>query len=202
MPPVKVWLGGEGSCELGGRADGTDRIGTLEALLAKLEASGWVVAGATRWKHIRKYKAGASLREGISHADLANARGLILQAYEAGCEVVAFARDRDVDEDRASAVEKGIELSGDLPVRVIGGLACPCLEGWVLALKGGRDTDTMSRRKAKADLAAHGVTLGDPEAYVEVVERAALDDLPPRSASLAEWLDTATTVLALAIRGG
>jgi hypothetical protein len=203
MVAVKVWLGGEGSCEIGGRADGNERPGVLEALLKHLEPAGWVIAGATRWKHIRKFRAGAAIRDGIGHADLANVRGLALEASEAGCEIVAFARDRDADDGRAAAVAKGIELSETVGIRIVGGLAIPAIEGWILALHGVRNADSYSRQRAESELAALGIELRSPEAYVAVVEAAAaplLDTIPP--GSLLEWVQTAARVLAVAIRGG
>jgi len=48
MVAVKVWLGGEGPCELGTRADGGEEPGVIEALLVRLEPSGWGIDGAQR----------------------------------------------------------------------------------------------------------------------------------------------------------
>lgn len=89
MPEIKVWLGGEGNCELGTRADGGDSVGVVEALLRKLEPLGWHVEGATKWQHIRKFRVGAAIRRS-GHGDTRNARALALIAFEAGCEVLAL----------------------------------------------------------------------------------------------------------------
>lgn len=206
MVAVRVWLGGEGTSELGGRADATDRVGAIEALLLRLEPTGWTVAGATQWKRIRKYRAGAALRGGISHADVANVLGLVLEAHENGCEVVAFSRDRDADEGREAAVTKGIELAVfDPPVAIIGGLAVPCLEGWILALVGQRDTDHMSRQRAADELVKRKIALKDTDGYVKIIEDAYPDgligSLPVGCHSLRSWLSLAVTILARAIRG-
>ena len=64
---------------------------------------------------------------------------LVLHAYEAGCEVVAFSRDRDSDPDRDAAIERGIAAAKAAwpEMGVIGGIARPCIEGWVRARVGG-----------------------------------------------------------------
>lgn len=172
MVAVKVWLGGEGPCEIGTRGDGGDQPGVLEALLLRLEPAGWIVGGAERWQYIRKYRAGSALRAGRNHEDIHNVVGLALMAWEAACEVVAFARDTDADRERATAIEQGIAAAAGLfpMLVVVGGVARPAIEGWILALLGVRDTDGMSRQRTLDELAARDIDEKSPAAYVCVVE--------------------------------
>jgi hypothetical protein len=208
MVAVKVWLGGEGPSELGDRDHGGTRVGALEALLLRIEPTGWRVAGAVRWRSIRKYRAGVA-RADVAHGDVRNVMGLVLQAYEAGCEVVAFCRDVDADAGRAQAIREGIEQAEAIfapptfraAPAIIGGVAKPALEGWILALRGRRDTDELSRSKANAELDALGLGGKHAEAYVEIIEQADLAKLPPGCPSLADWIERAQRVLQHAVRG-
>lgn len=202
---MKVWLGGEGPSEIGDRdrLDG-ERVGAIEALLRKVEPAGWQVGGAVRWQHIRKFVVGAARGRG-NHGDIHSVAGLLNMAYEAECAVVAFARDVDADEDRAAAIARGIELARGYAhlrdLRVIGGPAIPALEGWILALLGVRDTEAMSRNKTNALLAERDLGGKHAEDYVEVVEGANLDRLPPGCEALQAWVELARQVLGRAIRG-
>jgi hypothetical protein len=199
---VKVWLAGEGPSEIGDRDSGGERVGVLEALLRRIEAAGWVVDRATRWKHIRKFEAGRALR---GAGDDRSVQRLVLHAYEAGCEVVAFSRDRDSDPDREATLERGIEAaSRDYPgVGVIGGIARPSIEGWVLALAGTKDTDEMSRPRCDRELELHSIQMGHDAvaAFVAIVERADLGSLPDGCDSLVTWLERARAVLPRTIHG-
>jgi hypothetical protein len=201
---IRVWLGGEGTSELGGRIDGRDRAGVIEALLLRLEPIGWVVGGARLWKHIRKYRVGSALRGDSSHGDVQNVCGLALEASEAGCEVMAFVRDTDAEGDRrATAIALGIEAATQkFPmVVVIGGVARPAIEGWILALRGLRDTDAMSRDRTIEQLKALKIDVKTPEAYVEIVETADLGAIPPGCESLTDWLAIAQNRLGEAVHG-
>lgn len=204
MVAVQVWLGGEGPSELGTRADGGDDPGVIEALLLKVEPAGWIVGGALRWKYIRKYRAGHAARGGDNHEDLHNVRGLALTAWEAGCEVLAFTRDVDADDRRADAIARGIEQARSLfPLLVIiGGVARPALEGWVLALLGVRNSDALSRAKSLELLRSRSIEDKKASAYVEIVTAADITKLPVGCDSLASWLSAARTHLGQALRGG
>ena len=100
---VKVWLGGDGPSEVGDRDRGGDRVGALEALLRRVEPDGWRVAGATQWRFIRKFRVGAAVGND-THGDIRNVAGLVNEAYEAGCEVVVFARDVDAEPARVAVI--------------------------------------------------------------------------------------------------
>lgn len=206
--PVKVWLGGEGPSEIGDRDRlGGERVGAVEALLRKVEPDGWRVAGAVRWKRIRKFTVGAA-RGRASHGDIHSIAGLVNIAYEAECEVVAFTRDVNAHTERAEAIRRGIALAREIrhlaEVEVIGGPAISALEGWILALLGVRDSESMSRRRAKERLADWDLVGKKAEDYVEVIEKADIrkDRLPPGCDGLCAWLATARDVLGRVMRRG
>jgi hypothetical protein len=203
MVAVKVWLSGEGASDLGDRDKSNgQRQGSLEALLLRAEPRGWSVGGAIQWMAIRKYQAGAA-RGKFAHEDERNVRKLALIAKEAGCEVVAFTRDIDADHDREGGIEKGIERAGQMfdTLTIIGGVAKPALEGWILALLGERDTDRLSRKRANEMLEERELAGKQAEDYVEVIENADLEHLPPGCDSLRRWLERARAGLSKAIRG-
>jgi hypothetical protein len=196
---VKVFLAGEGPNELGSRAypPPHDRLekrpGVLEALLQRVQPDGWEVGGARVWKKIRKLRAG-----GARHADTHNVLGAVLDAKEAGCDVLVFSRDQDKDEERAEAIREGIErapqeIRGAPPI--VGGVAIPLLEGWILALLGQRGTEALSPKAAQAALVARGCGVKDGAAMVDIVRDADLAALPDDAASLQAWLDRANEVL-------
>ncbi len=199
---VKVWLGGDGPSEVGDRDRGGERVGALEAMLRRVEPSGWRLEGATQWRFIRKFRVGAAVGND-THGDIRNVAGLVNEAYEAGCEVVAFARDVDAEPERVEVVARAIEYVEELfpTVAVIGGCAVPALEGWILALIGVRDTEAMSRSRCNQRLADHGLEGKHAEDYVGVIANADLARLPPGCDGLVAWLERARGVLARAIRG-
>lgn len=202
MVAVKVWLAGEGPSEIGDRDIGGERVGVLEALLRWVEPTGWVVDRASLWKRIRRYEAGRALR---GAGDDRSVQRLVQLAFEAGCEVVAFSRDRDSDPDRADAIERGIAaaVAARPEIGVIGGIARPCIEGWILALAGVKQTDAMSRPRCDRELADRKLLGDEPavEAFVAIVERADLGAPPEGCSSLTDWLARARAVLPVAVHG-
>jgi hypothetical protein len=203
---VGVFLCGEGPSELGSRSGHTafqtdQHPGALQELLARVQPSGWRVGGARQWKSIRKFRAG-----GAKHADTLNVLGAALDAKDAGCDVLAFIRDSDRDVARGDAVEDGIRRAPAAIVGVpaiIGGVAVPTLEGWLLALLGEKRSETLSPRKAEEHLVARGVRVKDAAAIAAVVAAANLAKIPSDAASLSRWLTRARAVLpaAVAARG-
>jgi hypothetical protein len=192
---IKIFLAGEGATELGGWArekvyrDPTPSVGVLEALLRKVSASGWTIIDACCWKNIRKYRVRPPMP-----AEIRNLLGVALQAKEAGAEVLAFARDRDRDEDRQSAVVEGIRSASNTlnpcPT-IVGGVAIEAIEAWLLALHGERRGYHHAR--PKEHLAALGITH-----HVTVIEAADTDSPSIDSPSLQTWLDQARRALATA----
>jgi hypothetical protein len=197
VDPVKVWLGGEGSSDIGDRdqwEERRERAGALEALLLKVEASGWIVLGATRWKSLRKYVAGGAVPGG-GKSEGRNVKGLLLLAREKNADVVAFLRDIDKDERRDDVIESGIteahttdskKARSPGPV-VIAGFPRPNLEAWILALHGEPNTDSMSAQRVENRLAALGICDKKAEDYVAVIEEADVARLPPGCDSLQAW---------------
>lgn len=201
---MKVVLGGEGSNELGGRANPhpyqTDDRGVLEALLRRVRPDGWQVVDAIAWKRIRKFRAG-------DHADAEerNVRGLVLAAKERSADVVAFSRDADGDgpqhRQRCDAVSAGIawarENFPDGPA-VIGGMAIRMLESWVLASLGEHGTEALRREGLAAALKHQQIPEKDTRAMVARIDDANLAMLPPDATSLRSWLERAGAVLGAA----
>lgn len=190
---VKVFLCGEGPNELGSRFghlsyQNDDRPGVIHTLLARVQPTGWEVGGAREWKSIRKFRVGKA-----AHEDTRNVQAAALGAREAGCDVLAFARDRDRDLARQQAIDDGIALV--TAPDVIGGVAVPTLEGWILALLGKRRTEDLSSKRAEESLADSGVPRKDGAAMVRVVEEADLEAIPEDAASLRKWLARARDVL-------
>lgn len=177
-------------------------MGAIEALLLRVEPAGWIVAGGTIWRRIRKFKVGAALGRD-NHGDIHSIAGLVNEAFEAACEVVAFTRDVDADRDRADAIARGIAFATTIfpTVAIIGGPAIPAIEGWIVALFGVRDTEDMSRDHANRELAACDLGGKHAEDYCDVIANADLAALPPGSDALRAWIKTADDVLARAIRG-
>jgi len=153
-----------------------------------VQPTGWEVGGARAWRSIRKFRVGKA-----AHEDTRNVQAAALDACEAGCDVLAFMRDRDRDFARQQAIDDGIALVG-VPA-VIGGVATPTLEGWILALLGVRRSEDLSSKRAEDSLADNGVPRKDGAAMVRVVEEADLAAIPEDAASLRAWLGRARDVL-------
>jgi hypothetical protein len=204
---VRVFLAGEGSNELGVYArdaayrDEDGCQGVLCALLAKVQPGGWRVGGSKLWKDIRKLQAKGALKGKYEHEDTRNVLKLALTAEEAGHHVLVFSRDADADEERAAAIEEGLRRAAETypGVKIIGGIAIPALEGWVLALLEVAKTESFSRGKAEAALIAEGFEPKDGVAMVAIVEQADLAKLPSDAKSLVHWLKRAREVLPAAV---
>lgn len=183
---VRVWLSGEGPNELGGwcMAAPYTRPAERGALVAMAEkrVGELEIVGATVWKDLRRYRAGRS--------DEDNVRKLALIAEEAGCDAVLFLRDTDGDDEVSAAVTRGVLLArGDVEreLHVVGAAMHPCLEGWVLAWMGSRQTHKMGKNKAQRMLEEQGVTLKNTAAYVAIIDAA---DAPAEDVeALRRWLE-------------
>jgi hypothetical protein len=207
---VKVWIAGEGNNELG-RHDGYGgrQRGVLEALLVRVCPSGWGCVEKMQWNTIQKFRAGGARLAGPNHGDYLNVLGLVLTAYEEACDVVVFSRDVDSDPDREEAVVAALgwirSRSGWL-IEVVGGVAKPAIEGWILALRAVPDTDSMSRRRALERLLEHEIDFRSTDRYVDIVEQVALGEpqhfgLPSGAESLRSWLATAHEILNRLVHG-
>jgi hypothetical protein len=207
---AKVWIVGEGNNELGRHDDsGNRQRGVLETLLVHVCASGWRCAGKTPWNLIQKFRAGGAHMGGPQHGDYLNVLGLVLAAYEEASDAVAFTRDVDSDPDREDAVSSALDWihnESGWKIEVIGGVAKPAIEGWILALRAVPNTDAMSRRRTKEHLTEQGIDFKSTDHYVQAVEKAALGEprhfgLPSGAESLRAWLTTAHEVLNRLVHG-
>jgi hypothetical protein len=207
---AKVWVVGEGPNELG-RADGHGKPhrGVLEALLARVCEDGWTCTGKLPWHAIQKFRAGGARLAGPNHGDYLNVLGLVLAAYEDAADAVAFTRDVDSDPDREDAVALAlawIRTESGWLIEVVGGVAKPAIEGWILALRAVRGSDAMSRSRAEQHLADHEIDVKSTDHYVDVVEQARLGepphfDLPSGVDSLRAWLAAANEALNRLVHG-
>ncbi len=193
---MKIFLGGEGSNELGSRArepvyQSDEQPGVVQALLTKVSPSGWSVEGAIVWKSIRKFRSGDH-----ASAEVRNVLGLVLDAKRAGAEAVAFVRDDD-GAGRGPEIERGIERAHELfpAIGVIGGVALPVLEGWLLALSGQTKTEQLSKSAAQRHLEEQLGSSKNTAAMVACVETADLGNLPECATTLRSWLTRARAVL-------
>ncbi|MFO0553027.1 MAG: hypothetical protein U0271_31865 [Polyangiaceae bacterium] len=157
---VKVFLGGEGAHELGDRINhpsfSTTKPGTLEALLERVRTARpnpandpprWEVIGARQWKSIRKLRA-----KGPSPAEAQNVAGLLLEARERDADVLAFVRDSDGDSQREKDIHAAIAKERAGSVGIIGGVAVPVLEAWILAAQGKAKTGDFTKHNAQSQL--------------------------------------------------
>lgn len=193
----RAFLGGEGNNDIGSRWQRPmgDQPGVVETLLRRLRPSGWHVAGARSWQSIRKYQAGAA-RQRARHADAHNVLGLVLHAYEDACEMLAFVRDGDDDVVREQEVARvlneivsyGFSDAYRYELAIVGGIAKPKLEGWILCMRGVRGTDAMTRARVDRELATTDVDPKSTTPYVEIAQACAL---PSGVGSLPEWLELA-----------
>jgi hypothetical protein len=182
---LKVFLGGEGNNDIGTRwyRPMGDQPGVIEVLLRRVQTTGWHVAGARSWQSIRKYRAGGALGK-VHHADARDVLGLVLHAYEDACEMLAFVRDHDGDDPREQEIHRILaEIAGfgfveeyRYELAIVGGVARPKLEGWILCLRGVTGTDEMSRVRVDRELAAAAVELKSTDQYVAIAESCVLPD--------------------------
>jgi hypothetical protein len=204
---LKVFLGGEGNNDIGSRwyQPMGDQAGVIEVLLRKVRATGWHVAGARSWQSIRKYRAGGALGK-ANHGDARNVLGLVLHAYEHACEMLAFVRDHDGDDLREQEIHRilagiagfGFAAEYRYELSIVGGMARPKLEGWILCLRGVARTDDMSRVRVDRELAAAEVELKSTDQYVAIAEACAL---PTGDGSLPTWLARADATFRRLIDG-
>jgi hypothetical protein len=193
VTPLRVFLGGEGACELGSRAGDAayhsdDRPGVLDTLLRRVQPEGWSIVGARKWSKIRKYRAGDR-----ASAEERNVRGLVLDAVEAKANVLAFSRDADDDTSRAPRVHAGIAWTKSKypQLGIVGEMAIPTLEGWVLAMRGVAKTEQLRKAQAETRLAEEGISRKSTEGMVQVARDCDLETLPEDALSLRSWLGAA-----------
>jgi hypothetical protein len=189
---MRIFIAGEGPSELGDWArhpsfrDDPPRPGVIVALLGRIRGDGWEIGGSRQWKEIRKYRV-------LPHGspEIRNVLGAALHAKEAGCDILAFVRDRDGDRDREGQVTAGVARVAEIlrpPLPLAGGVAVETIESWLLSLAG--RTGAESLRHPKEQFGQHSV-----EKMVTVVVSADLDAIPTDAVSLLRWLAQADRAL-------
>ena len=191
---LKVFLGGEGKNDIGTRWHDPmgEHAGVIEVLLRRVRASGWQLAGARCWQHIRKYQAGAA-QQRPDREDARNVLGLVLHAYEEAAELLVFVRDRDRDDEREREIQRVLDEMNNYgfadeyryELAIVGGVALPNLEGWILCLLGVHGTDTMTPSRVDRELATREIEAKSTADYVAVAESCRL---PTGNGSLPSWL--------------
>ena len=205
---IKVFLAGEGPNELGdfGKEESfqptsdkerRNRPGVLEALLRHVQPEGWQVIGGIRWKNIRKLTVGAGKKGEEDSVHRAH-----FHANKRGCQVLAFARDRDKPKyahrvKDIDAAIKVLDAAGDGPA-IIGGVPIEKLESWLVAIAGVRGSEAMTRPEEA--LSTLGIGDKDTEAMVRHVEERGLDGISADAVSLLAWLARARAVLPLQVK--
>lgn len=163
---MKVFLGGEGTTELGRFAyeAAYQSVGDRGVLQVIVEALGAEVIGGIPWCRIRKVRAGAH-----ATAEARNVAGLVLVAKERGADAVVFIRDRDRDVQRQRDVEQGIlDAQRCFPtVRIAGGCAVEAIEALGLVLLGDVRAETYA--KPKDTFAARGY--GTVDSFCSLIEQ-------------------------------
>jgi hypothetical protein len=197
-PEKKIFLAGEGKNELGSWAkeiehrDGT-QPGVLETIMRKVQPTGWNIKDSICWKNLRKYQAGS-----FSRNEKNNVVKVCHKAIEKGCSTVSFSRDLDGVKLRQESIEAGIKESKEKwgnQLDIIGGCAVPCIEGWILAINGVTDTETMSRSKTEAKLKEKGFNEMYTLQMVESINKAGIENIPSDAKNLNKWISSAKNVL-------
>ncbi len=194
MTELRVRLAGEGPNELGRDAVDPSRAepGVIEALLRKVQPTGWSVTGRTKWKDIGRYRA-----KGPTPGEADKVLALAFDAQRAEQQILAFARDSDGKMGRVAEIRRGVdEARSAFPhVAIVGGAPHPVLEAWLLALQGKTGTETLSKAGAQSRLTETGVPSKDTAAMVAAVEAASVDAVPRDAEGLRTWLEDAKVAL-------
>ena len=196
MSEVGVFLGGEGRNELGSRSGHpvyqTDlEPGVIETLLRRLQKTGWKVVGARNWSQIRKLRA-----HGPAPNEQRNVAALLLDAKEAGAQILAFVRDSDGDQRRRRDIESAISVHESQPsnLDVVGGVAEPVLESWLLALQGASGLEQLSKVAVQRRFSEKNGFLKDTAQTARIAESGDLSHVPLDAPSLLMWLDKARKI--------
>jgi hypothetical protein len=199
--PLRVFVCGEGPNELGSRHGAPSfqsdkHPGVLESLLRRARDSGWEIVGAINWRLLPKLRArGPSPDEGQQVARL-----MLMAQDDYKADVLAYIRDADDEKQhRCDAHRRGKEEGAELApsLKVVGEIAAPSIEGWILALLGVRKTEEMTVTKATRLLAEKGIEEKDTAAMVRVVEACPdLTKVPTDAKGLRTWSTGARSALA------
>ena len=200
----KVFLAGEGPNDLGKWAHHPSfrakyGKGVIEGLLSKVRAEGWEVRESVRWKDVIKFRVG-----GHASAEERAVKGLVLMAKEAGCDIVAFVRDRDgsrkhPNNKREEDIKRGmreVRQTLDNCPDIIGGVAIKAIEAWILAIRGEDQSEKVTNPKERLkEIFEEEGKESCTVSYVEVIDNGSLENLPEDARSLRAWLEKAEKTL-------
>jgi hypothetical protein len=199
--PLRVFVCGEGRNELGSRSGAPAfqsdmEPGVIEALLRRARDTGWEIVGALNWKRLPKLRArGPSPDEGQQVARL-----MLMAQDDYQADVLAYIRDADDEKQpRCDAHRQGKEEGAALTpsLNVVGEIAAPSIEGWLLAMLGVSKTEEMTVTKATHLLKDRGIREKNTEDMVRVVETCPdLTKVPDDATGLRTWCSGARTALA------
>jgi hypothetical protein len=156
---------------------------------------GWKVSDAIVWRRITLYRAGD--HRGPETRKILR---LALDAKERAFDAVIFSRDRDHGrdaQDRHRDIRAGLDAVKQVVPEsppIAGGVAVPCLEGWVAASLGVQRTEEMSNPAAKQALGQRGVPC-TTQGMVDAIERSPTDRCARDAVCLIEWLTSVRVVL-------
>ncbi len=164
--------------------------------MRKVVEKGWEVVDGVSYKRIRKL----SITK-LHRAETKNIMGAVLMAKEAGCDVLAFARDRDgtrsnTNEERQRDVELGVEKAQQVFSEhpdIIGGMAIEKLESWLLALSGQKKSE--QHRDPEKVLEEMGIRSKNTAEIVNLAQKSEITSIPKDAESLHRWLERAKVVL-------
>jgi hypothetical protein len=203
-----VLLAGEGRNELGSRVGHPTyqtgaEIGVLERLLRRASPGGFDIHSGRQWKDVRKFSVSGRRSPGapkrsFTHGDAATVFKLVFDAKEAGCSALVFVRDLDNEPGREGAIREGMEAARQdfQTVALVGAVAKPKLEGWVLAALGVRGTESLTPAGAERALAEHEVQAKSTAEFVAVIEEADFTRIPRDAESLHAFMDCAKRTFA------
>jgi hypothetical protein len=170
--------------------------GVIEALLRRARDTGWEIVGALNWKRLPKLRArGPSPDEGQQVARL-----MLMAQDDFKADVLAYIRDADDEKQhRCDAHRRGKEEGAALApsLNVVGEIAAPSIEGWILAMLDVRKTEEMTVTKATRLLKDRGIGEKDTKAMARVVETCPdLTKVPNDATGLRTWCAAARSALA------
>ena len=184
---LKVFLVGEGQHDIGRwetdepyRAKKTEN-GVLGTLAHRQVTSGWQIHDGCAYRRLPVLGVGRGLEEG----ERKRFAGALQRTREAECDVLIYGRDTDGNDARTAV----LTTLRDAHVGVALAVVEPCIEGWVLELRGDRKKKGWSKVGAQEALGS----LSTPQ--MEAIVAAWDGKTEPLSDDLKRWLDDVKRVL-------
>lgn len=184
---LKVFLVGEGPNDIGRwffektYRDSKGGDGVIGALARRQVEEGWHVEDGRAWKKLSVLTVGGGLDVDEKRFNIAKQL-----TREADCDVLLYARDVDGDEERKALLVSLREANTEVGLAVVD----PCIEGWLLELRGERKKHGWT--KAGSQKALGDLTTSEMEAIVSQWDRKA----EQLSEDLRRWLAEVARLLA------